>query len=237
VRVRAHPCSTSRSSRSASRGGCGARWAWNPVRRFPSGTEARLARFTELAATAIANAEAHAALAVSRARIVATSDATRRRIERNLHDGAQQRLVSLALDLRAAEAGAPPGTSELVQQLHEVAAGMGGVLEDLRETLPWRSGSVNSETPTTWASWTRSGRAIPWRHADELGGRQSDGRCRRSTATSGSTAAPRRGYVGRCAQSRQPGSTQAGSSRTLSDLPRLPGHATWLRSSTTGLGR
>jgi signal transduction histidine kinase len=100
---------------------------------LPAGTEARLAGFTELAATAIANAEAQAALTASRARIVATADATRRRIERNLHDGAQQRLVSLALDLRAAEAAAPPGTGELVQQLDEVAAGLDGVLADLRD--------------------------------------------------------------------------------------------------------
>jgi signal transduction histidine kinase len=100
---------------------------------LPAGTEARLAGFTELAATAIANAEAQAALAASRARIVATADATRRRIERNLHDGAQQRLVSLALDLRAAQAAAPPEAGELVQQLDGVAAGMTGVLEELRE--------------------------------------------------------------------------------------------------------
>jgi signal transduction histidine kinase len=100
---------------------------------LPAGTETRLAGFTELAATAIANAEAQAALTASRARIVATADATRRRIERNLHDGAQQRLVSLALDLRAAEAAAPPGNGDLVQQLDEVAAGLDGVLQDLRE--------------------------------------------------------------------------------------------------------
>ena len=100
---------------------------------LPSGTEAGLAGFTELAATAIANAEAHEALTASRARIVATADATRRRIERNLHDGAQQHLVSLALDLRAAEATAPPGAGELVRQLEEVAAGLDGVLEELRE--------------------------------------------------------------------------------------------------------
>jgi signal transduction histidine kinase len=100
---------------------------------LPAGTEARLAGFTELAATAIGNAEAQAALTASRARIVATADATRRRIERNLHDGAQQRLVSLALDLRAAEATAPPGSAEHVQQLDEVADGLDGVLEDLRE--------------------------------------------------------------------------------------------------------
>jgi signal transduction histidine kinase len=100
---------------------------------LPAGTEARLAGFTELAGTAIANAEAQAALAESRARIVATADATRRRIERNLHDGAQQHLVSLALDLRAAEATAPRGAGEHVQQLDEVAAGLDGVLEELRE--------------------------------------------------------------------------------------------------------
>jgi signal transduction histidine kinase len=100
---------------------------------LPAGTEARLAGFTELAATAIANAEAQVALAASRARIVATADATRRRIERNLHDGAQQRLVSLALDLRAAEATAPPEAGQHVHQLDEVAAGLDGVLEELRE--------------------------------------------------------------------------------------------------------
>jgi signal transduction histidine kinase len=100
---------------------------------LPAGTEARLAGFTKLTATAIANAEAQAALAASRARIVATADATRQRIERNLHDGAQQRLVTLALDLRAAEAAAPPGSPDLVQQLDGVAAGLDDVLYDLRE--------------------------------------------------------------------------------------------------------
>jgi signal transduction histidine kinase len=100
---------------------------------LPADTEARLAGFTELAGTAIANAAAQAALAASRARIVATADATRRRIERNLHDGAQQRLVSLALDLRAAEAAAPPGADALVEQLDGVAAGLDDVLDELRE--------------------------------------------------------------------------------------------------------
>jgi signal transduction histidine kinase len=100
---------------------------------LPAGTEAQLAGFTELAGTAIANAEAQAALTASRARIVTTADATRRRIERNLHDGAQQRLVSLALDLRAAEATAPPGAGEHVQQLDRIAAGLDDVLEELRQ--------------------------------------------------------------------------------------------------------
>jgi signal transduction histidine kinase len=100
---------------------------------LPAGTEARLAGFTELAGTAIANAEAQAALAASRARIVATADATRRRIERNLHDGAQQRLVTLALELRAAEAAAAAGAGDLTPQLDRVAAGLDDVLVDLRE--------------------------------------------------------------------------------------------------------
>ncbi|HUB38695.1 MAG TPA: GAF domain-containing sensor histidine kinase [Streptosporangiaceae bacterium] len=100
---------------------------------LPPGTEARLAGFTELAGTAIANAEARTALAASRARTVAAADATRRRIERNLHDGAQQRLVSLTLDLRAAEAAAAAGIGDLVPELDRVAAGLDGVLADLRE--------------------------------------------------------------------------------------------------------
>jgi signal transduction histidine kinase len=103
------------------------------VEPLPAGTEARLAGFTELAATAIANAEAQAALAASRARIVAAADVTRRRIERDLHDGAQQRLVSLVLQLRAAQAAAPPGAGVPAQQLDGVAAGLTGVLEELRE--------------------------------------------------------------------------------------------------------
>jgi signal transduction histidine kinase len=99
---------------------------------LPAGTEGRLAGFTELAATAIANAEAQAALAASRARIVTTADATRRRIERDLHDGAQQRLVSLGLQLREAQA-APPGSGELAQRLEGAVTQVTGVLEELRD--------------------------------------------------------------------------------------------------------
>jgi signal transduction histidine kinase len=101
---------------------------------LPADTEARLAGFTELVGTAIANAEAQAALAASRARIVAAADEARRRIERDLHDGAQQHLVSLALRLREMRAAAPPGSDELVQQLDSMAAGLEAVLEELRET-------------------------------------------------------------------------------------------------------
>src|SRR6185295_11215836 len=66
---------------------------------FPPDTEARIGGFTELVATAVSNAESRAELTASRARIVNAADESRRRIERDLHDGTQQRLVSLGLDL------------------------------------------------------------------------------------------------------------------------------------------
>jgi signal transduction histidine kinase len=100
---------------------------------LPADTESRLVGFTELAGTAIANAEAQAALAASRARIVTASDEARRRIERDLHDGAQQRLVTLALRLREAQAAAPPDAVGLVTRLGEVAAGLDSALEEVRE--------------------------------------------------------------------------------------------------------
>jgi len=101
--------------------------------RLPADTEQRMADFTELVATAIANAEAHTKLTQSRARIVATADATRRRIERDLHDGAQQRLVSLALELRLAQESVPAERGELRAAIGQVAGGLTGVLDELRE--------------------------------------------------------------------------------------------------------
>jgi signal transduction histidine kinase len=100
---------------------------------LPANTEARLSGFTELVATAIANAEANAELKASRARIVATADQTRRRIERDLHDGAQQRLVTLALQLREAQAEVPPQLDRLNAELDGVAAGLSSTLDELRE--------------------------------------------------------------------------------------------------------
>jgi signal transduction histidine kinase len=99
----------------------------------PAGTEGRMAEFTELVATAIANAESRAELAASRARVVATADATRRRIERDLHDGAQQRLVSLGLQLRAAQDSVPAELGELRAQLARTARGLTGVVDELLE--------------------------------------------------------------------------------------------------------
>jgi signal transduction histidine kinase len=100
---------------------------------LPSDTEARLASFTELVDTAVANAENLTELTASRARVVAAADETRRRIERDLHDGAQQRLVSLSLALQAAQAAVPPQLGELEGELERVAKGLAGVLEDLQE--------------------------------------------------------------------------------------------------------
>jgi signal transduction histidine kinase len=100
---------------------------------LPADTEARLAGFTELAAAAVANAQAQADLAASRARIVAVGDAARRRIQRNLHDGAQQRLVTLSLGLEEAQAAVPPGADELAQRLEGAVIEVAGVLEELQE--------------------------------------------------------------------------------------------------------
>ena len=100
---------------------------------FPAGAEQRMADFTELAATAIANAEGRAELVASRARIVATFDRARRNIERDLHDGVQQRLVSLALMLRGAQRRVPAGQPELRAALDQTAEGLAEVLAELQE--------------------------------------------------------------------------------------------------------
>jgi signal transduction histidine kinase len=99
----------------------------------PPGGESRMPDFTELLATAIANADSRAELAASRARVVVAADETRRRIERDLHDGIQQRLVSIGLELRAAEAMAPPGNDPLRRQLARTAQNLSAAVEDLRE--------------------------------------------------------------------------------------------------------
>jgi signal transduction histidine kinase len=100
---------------------------------LPEDTEARFADFTDLVATAIANTQARADLAASRARVVAAGDEVRRRIERDLHDGTQQRLVSLTLDLRTAEASVPTDLTELQAQLSAIANELTGAQDDLRE--------------------------------------------------------------------------------------------------------
>jgi PAS domain S-box-containing protein len=100
---------------------------------LPPDTEARIGDFADLVATAIANAATRAELVASRARIVTAGDEARRRLERDLHDGAQQRLVSLGLQLRVAEEAMPPELDEFRGQLAEVLAGLTGVSADLQE--------------------------------------------------------------------------------------------------------
>lgn len=79
------------------------------------------------------NAQLYAEITASRARIVAAADQSRRRIERDLHDGAQQRLVSLAMRLRAAQAGLPPDSGELWAQLESLINEATARLDGLRE--------------------------------------------------------------------------------------------------------
>jgi signal transduction histidine kinase len=111
----------------------GAANAWTRREAFPSGTADRMADFTELVATAVGNAESRAELAASRVRIVAAADQARRRIERDLHDGTQQRLVSLGLELRLAQGMVPAELAGLEAEIGKAADELGGVVEDLRE--------------------------------------------------------------------------------------------------------
>jgi signal transduction histidine kinase len=100
---------------------------------FPPSAEQRVSDFADLVATAIANAHARAELTASRARIVAAADDTRRRIERDLHDGAQQRLVSLGLELRLAEESVPSEQMALRKQISNILTGLVNVSDELRE--------------------------------------------------------------------------------------------------------
>jgi len=100
---------------------------------LPPDTEQRMTEFTELLATAIASAQSRAELMASRARIVAAADEARRRLERNLHDGAQQRAVSLGLRVRLAAEAVPPELYELKEQLFSIQSGLTGLAEELRE--------------------------------------------------------------------------------------------------------
>jgi signal transduction histidine kinase len=107
---------------------------------LPPDTEERISDFADLVATALANAATRAELVASRARIVAAADDARRRLERDLHDGAQQRLVSLGLQARLAERSVTPEQndlktqlSDLKMQLSDLASGLTGVTTELQE--------------------------------------------------------------------------------------------------------
>jgi signal transduction histidine kinase len=118
---------------------------------LPPGTEERLEAFTDLAATAIANAEAQAELAASRARMVAATDTARRRIERDLHDGAQQRLILLALRLRDARGTLGPDTNELGSRLDEAIDEAVLAHEELRDIAQGLHPSILTEGGLTLA--------------------------------------------------------------------------------------
>jgi signal transduction histidine kinase len=105
---------------------------WRDPQTIPPGTEGRIEQFTQLVATAISNAANRAQLAASRARIVVTADKTRRRIERDLHDGIQQRLVTLALALRTVQA-APPGHAGLLAAISHADDELISIIDELRE--------------------------------------------------------------------------------------------------------
>jgi PAS domain S-box-containing protein len=106
---------------------------WNAEQSPSADTEQRMAQFAQLLDTATANADSRAELIASRARLVAASDEARRRFERDLHDGVQQRLVSLALELNVAEAIALREDAELIAPLGHIRQGLTGALDDLRE--------------------------------------------------------------------------------------------------------
>jgi PAS domain S-box-containing protein len=107
--------------------------ATNQSRPLPADTESRIVEFAELLATAISNAESREALIASRARIVAAGDEARRRIERNLHDGTQQRLVALGLDVETVRNSIPADQQEARSGLERIRHELEIVLEDVRE--------------------------------------------------------------------------------------------------------
>lgn len=100
---------------------------------LPGDTEERMDKFVELLSCAITQAETRTELVASRARLVTTADATRRRIERDLHDGPQQHLISLSLRLREAEAEIPPEQRKARRQLSDTAQDLSTALAELQE--------------------------------------------------------------------------------------------------------
>jgi signal transduction histidine kinase len=100
---------------------------------LPAGSERRLTDFADLVAQALANADAYRKLAASRVRIVEAADTERRRLERNLHDGAQQRLVSLAVQLRLVKSNLRRDPQAAEALLGEAYGELGQAIDELRE--------------------------------------------------------------------------------------------------------
>jgi signal transduction histidine kinase len=100
---------------------------------FPADMESQMGEFTELVATAVANAVSRGQLAASRARVVAAGDEARRKIERNLHDGIQQRLIALGLEVNGFRHAVPSDQPELLAQVSAVADDVRALTDELRE--------------------------------------------------------------------------------------------------------
>jgi len=100
---------------------------------LPADTEARLGAFCELVSLAVASAQAREDLSASRARLVKAGDEQRKKLERNLHDGAQQRLVSLALTIRLARRQLESNAEAAAASLEGAAKELDLALQELRE--------------------------------------------------------------------------------------------------------
>jgi signal transduction histidine kinase len=112
----------------------GALFVFSPrPRHFGADAERRLADFTELVALALESVEARDRLTASRARIVEAGISERRRLERNLHDGAQQRLVSLALQLQLVRQTLDRDLAAAAKMLASAGDELNLALEELRE--------------------------------------------------------------------------------------------------------
>ena len=143
LEVAGHPGDTSRQFGARAAIGApitvaGRRWGVMIVgatdeKRLPAGTEHRLAAFTELVATAVANAQGRAELEASRARLVTEADAARRRVVRDLHDGAQQRLIHAALTLGLTERALGRGEPDAAALLTEARGHLLRAIKELRE--------------------------------------------------------------------------------------------------------
>jgi len=110
----------------------GALTALRPELPFSAGSEVRLRSFADLTAQSVANALAQEEMQASRARIVRAADEARERLERNLHDGAQQRLVAVSISLRLATARLPDGADEARSLLTAAAEELTHAIDDLR---------------------------------------------------------------------------------------------------------
>src|SRR4051795_1194690 len=136
---------------------------------FPADAEARLGAFAELVAQAIANVDARIRLKESRARIVEAADDARRRIERDLHDGAQQRLVAIMLSLRLAARAAEPDTAAAIEDCVE---NLRAALAELRELARGLHPMILTERGLVAALGMLAGRApVPVDLNTRLGGR------------------------------------------------------------------